>query len=100
MNSPSKNANAYSATAIIDASVCKSDQSVPDENMSPGRFLTLKQVQQSIGFKTTTIYKLMKDPENPLPQPIKIGRSSRWAETDVERWKRDHMMRAGLIRRF
>jgi prophage regulatory protein len=46
--------------------------------------LSIKEVTQIVGFKTSTIYKFIKTKN--FPKPIKIGRSSRWKFSDVKKW--------------
>lgn len=41
-------------------------------------------VEQLIGFKKTFIYKEMS--EGRFPQPMKVGRSVRWKQKDIENW--------------
>jgi len=48
------------------------------------RLVTIKEVVNLVGFKTSTIYKFIKTRN--FPEPIKIGRSSRWKLSDVNKW--------------
>ena len=48
------------------------------------KLLSIKEVTNIIGFKTSTIYKFIKTKN--FPRPIKIGRSSRWKLSDVNKW--------------
>ncbi len=48
------------------------------------KLLTIKEVVNLVGFKTSTIYKFIKTRN--FPEPIKIGRSSRWKLSDVNKW--------------
>jgi len=48
------------------------------------KFLTIKDVTNKVGFKTSTIYKYIK--ENKFPKPVKFGKSSRWKLTDIDQW--------------
>jgi predicted DNA-binding transcriptional regulator AlpA len=48
------------------------------------KFLTIKDVTDKVGFKTSTIYKYMK--MGIFPKPVKFGKSSRWKLTDIEQW--------------
>lgn len=51
----------------------------------PDRFLTVNEVSQRIGFKTTWIYTRMKRGE--FPAAFKVGGcSSRWSENDIVEW--------------
>jgi prophage regulatory protein len=44
--------------------------------------LRIKQVEEKLGIKRSTIYELMR--KGLLPQPIKIGGSSIWIESEVD----------------
>ncbi|WP_456488985.1 helix-turn-helix transcriptional regulator [Caminibacter pacificus] len=48
------------------------------------QLLTLKEVIQMVGFKKSTIYKFIK--ENKFPRPLKFGKSSRWAKSEIDSW--------------
>jgi prophage regulatory protein len=48
------------------------------------KLLTIKEVTQMVGFKTSTIYKFIKT--KGFPQPVKIGKSSRWLLSDINQW--------------
>ena len=48
------------------------------------KLLTIKDVVNIVGFKTSTIYKFIKTKN--FPRPVKIGRSSRWRISDVNKW--------------
>ena len=48
------------------------------------RLLTIKEVVSIVGFKTSTIYKFIKT--KGFPKPVKIGKSSRWRLSDVNKW--------------
>ena len=48
------------------------------------RLLTIKEVVNIVGFKTSTIYKFIKTKN--FPKPVKIGKSSRWKLLDVNNW--------------
>ncbi len=52
-----------------------------------GRFFKIADVCRELCLSRATIYRLMKDTENPFPQPVKIGMASRWLECDVIAWK-------------
>ncbi|HCB3584874.1 helix-turn-helix transcriptional regulator [Citrobacter koseri] len=41
------------------------------------------------GLTDKWFYKLIKDGE--FPKPIKLGRSSRWLQSEVENWLRDRV---------
>jgi len=46
--------------------------------------LPLRKLESVIGFRKSKIYQLIESGQ--FPQPIKIGRSSRWRSSDVEDW--------------
>ena len=48
------------------------------------KLLTIKEVVNIVGFKTSTIYKFIKT--KGFPKPVKIGKSSRWKLSDVNNW--------------
>ena len=48
------------------------------------RLITIKEVTQIVGFKRSTIYKFIQ--QNKFPSPLKIGKSSRWKLTDIQKW--------------
>ena len=48
------------------------------------RLLRLSSVTDIVGFKTTRIYALIARGE--FPCPVKIGRSSRWVESEIHDW--------------
>lgn len=48
------------------------------------RLLTLPAVENTIGFKRSHIYDLVR--ENKFPAPVAIGTSRRWKETEVQDW--------------
>lgn len=48
------------------------------------RLLTLHDVKKFTGLGATTIYHYMN--EDRFPKPIKLGRSSRWVESELMAW--------------
>lgn len=48
------------------------------------RLLTLKQVVDKTGWKKTKIYDMIKAEK--FPKQIKLGKSSRWLESDIDNW--------------
>jgi prophage regulatory protein len=48
------------------------------------RLLRRPGVQDKVGYKRSALYKLIK--RDQFPAPIKIGRSSFWVESEVDRW--------------
>jgi predicted DNA-binding transcriptional regulator AlpA len=64
----------------------------PNECQSPAqpeRLLPLPEVESRSGFKSSFIYQLIK--EGKFPQPVKIGTSSRWRESEVQQWIHDQI---------
>jgi len=48
------------------------------------KLLTINEIVTIVGFKKSTIYKFIRN--NTFPKPIKIGRSSRWKLSDINKW--------------
>jgi len=48
------------------------------------KLLTIKEVTEIVGFKTSTIYKFIQ--QNKFPKQIKIGTASRWKLSDIQKW--------------
>lgn len=48
------------------------------------RLINLSEVMLRTGFKKTAIYSWVK--KGTFPQPVKIGRSTRWSSEEVEAW--------------
>jgi prophage regulatory protein len=46
--------------------------------------LDIHAVSQRVSFCPTHVFDLVR--ENRFPKPIKIGRSSRWLASDIDRW--------------
>ncbi|HEN3248782.1 TPA: AlpA family phage regulatory protein [Yersinia enterocolitica] len=46
--------------------------------------LILKKVEDATGFKKSIIYEWIK--QGKFPAPCKLGRTSRWRSTDVNKW--------------
>ena len=44
------------------------------------------EICKRLSISRATIYRLMKQEENPFPAPIKIGKSSLWVWSEVEAW--------------
>jgi prophage regulatory protein len=55
--------------------------------MEFGNFLTVKQVIARTGLSRSTIWRLVR--KGDLPSPIKIGRSVRWRESDLDKWEEE-----------
>lgn len=48
------------------------------------RFLSLRDVLDRLTISRSLLYELMKDPVQPFPAPLHIGRRSVWVENEVE----------------
>ena len=48
------------------------------------RFLSLKDVLDRLTISRSLLYELIKDPIQPFPAPVHIGRRSVWVENEVE----------------
>ncbi|ADV47071.1 helix-turn-helix transcriptional regulator [Nitratifractor salsuginis] len=48
------------------------------------RLLNIKQVSEKTSLGQTKIYEMIK--LNEFPPPVKLGRSRRWRESDIDRW--------------
>lgn len=53
--------------------------SLPSEKLLP-----LDEVEQRVGFKSSFIYREIKN--KAFPAPVKIGVSSRWRESEINSW--------------
>ncbi|WP_145507730.1 helix-turn-helix transcriptional regulator [Yersinia hibernica] len=49
--------------------------------------LVLKKVEAATGYKKSIIYEWIK--QGKFPAPCKLGRSSRWRSTDINKWIQD-----------
>jgi|GEM_PF-6441350 len=52
-----------------------------------GKLFKITEVCAQLSLSRATIYRLLKDAENPFPQPVKIGMASRWLESEINAWK-------------
>ncbi|MEF9889839.1 helix-turn-helix transcriptional regulator [Citrobacter sp.] len=55
-----------------------------DYSVLNDQLVTMTFITQFTGLTDKWFYKLIKDGE--FPKPIKLGRSSRWLESEVEAW--------------
>lgn len=55
----------------------------------PESLLPLERVIARVGFKRSKLYALIESGE--FPEPIKIGKASRWPESRIERWIADRI---------
>ena len=53
----------------------------------PERLLTTAEVQRRLGCSRTTIHYFRQDGD--FPEPIRLGRSVRFREADLDRWIQD-----------
>lgn len=53
-------------------------------NLLSDKFVDMAFITQFTGLTDKWFYKLIKDGE--FPKPIKLGRSSRWLQSEVEAW--------------
>lgn len=56
-------------------------------NTPAERLLTIDEVMSQISFKRSFIYESMQD--NKFPKPVRIGRSIRWKQSDIQKWISD-----------
>ena len=52
-----------------------------------GRLLRIGEVMREVALSRAQIYRLIKDPDNSFPQPVKIGCASRWSSSEIATWK-------------
>ncbi|WP_163363292.1 MULTISPECIES: helix-turn-helix transcriptional regulator [Enterobacteriaceae] len=55
-----------------------------DYSVLKDQLVTMACITQLTGLTDKWFYKLMKD--GAFPKPIKLGRSSRWLQSEVEAW--------------
>jgi prophage regulatory protein len=67
------------------------------EESKPLRLIPLNEVIHRTGMKRTSIYLMLKC--NDFPKPVKILRSSRWAEHEVSAWIQAQMSKRVMARR-
>ncbi len=53
------------------------------------QFVDMAFITRLTGLTDKWFYKLIKDGE--FPKPIKLGRSSRWLQSEVEAWLRERI---------
>ncbi len=65
-------------------------KSIPNADMHDNqaglRFLSLRDVLDRLTISRSLLYELIKDPFQPFPAPLHIGRRSVWVEQEVERY--------------
>ena len=67
------------ATLTMEDSIMTEHISLHDDQLVDMRFIT-----KLTGLTDKWFYKLIKDGQ--FPKPIKLGRSSRWKQSEVELW--------------
>ena len=65
----------------VRSAVCPNDDSFP---LIQDQFVDMAFMTEYTGLTDKWFYKLIKDGE--FPKPIKLGRSSRWMQSEVEAW--------------
>jgi len=60
---------------------------------SPIRLLTTKELMDKLKVKRNTIYQLRKEANLPT---IKLGRTIRFDEAEIDRWLKDHQTMQGF----
>lgn len=56
---------------------------------APQRFLSLRDVLGRLTISRSLLYELIKDPVQPFPSPVHLGRRSVWLESEVEDYMRN-----------
>ncbi|ACZ77720.1 phage transcriptional regulator, AlpA [Dickeya parazeae Ech586] len=56
------------------------------------QFVNMAFITRLTGLTDKWFYKLIKDGE--FPKPIKLGRSSRWLQSEVEAWLQERITRS------
>lgn len=62
---------------------------MPDTDFTKDRLVDMAFITAYTGLTDKWFYKLIKDGE--FPKPIKLGRSSRWTESEVKAWLKQRM---------
>ncbi|HAY05860.1 MAG TPA: AlpA family phage regulatory protein [Hyphomonas sp.] len=58
------------------------------------RFLSLRHVLERLTISRSLLYELIKDPVQPFPPPIHIGRRSVWEASEVEAYMQSILQQA------
>ncbi|OKP21428.1 helix-turn-helix transcriptional regulator [Serratia fonticola] len=53
------------------------------------QFIDMAFITQLVGMSDKFLYKLIKD--GSFPKPIKLGRSSRWLQSEIESWLQERI---------
>ncbi|MCP3994004.1 MAG: AlpA family phage regulatory protein [bacterium] len=52
------------------------------------KLLTLEQVAAEISVNESTVRRWWKDPDNPFPEPRRMGALLRWKGSEIQKWIR------------
>jgi len=61
------------------------------QNLRPDSLIDMKFMINDTGFSKQFFYNQMKVDNNPLPKPVKMGRSSRWLYCEFQSWKQAYI---------
>ncbi|SAV21869.1 helix-turn-helix transcriptional regulator [Klebsiella quasipneumoniae] len=67
----------------------KNNNHLSDTDFTEDRLVDMAFITAYTGLTDKWFYKLIKDGE--FPKPIKLGRSSRWTESEVKSWLKQRM---------
>ena len=67
----------------------KNNNHMSDTDFTKDRLVDMAFITAYTGLTDKWFYKLIKDGE--FPKPIKLGRSSRWTESEVKSWLKQRM---------
>ncbi len=67
----------------------KNNNHMSDTDFTKDRLVDMAFITAYTGLTDKWFYKLIKDGE--FPKPIKLGRSSRWTESEVKTWLKQRM---------
>lgn len=71
---------ATTPTATVGLPVIASKSAIPTD----AALLSMPQIETLIGLNRTRVYKWLR--EGLFPQPIKLGKTSRWPRHEIEKW--------------
>lgn len=67
----------------------KNNNHMSDTDFTKDRLVDMAFITAYTGLTDKWFYKLIKDGE--FPKPIKLGRSSRWTESEIKTWLKQRM---------
>lgn len=73
----------------IDPILTKGAEVASAKKHKPHRFLSLRDVLDRLTISRSLLYELIKDPIQPFPAPVHLGRRSVWVEGEVEAYMRE-----------